>query len=97
MSKVSAVPSLSVTVMTLPVMEDVPTATGAQAGLQHVKEAVLQDLMTFERGQPSPNAEPRRGADGSTRRLARTRTGSHASQRAEPVANCPDVRGWRLT
>jgi len=43
--------------MTLPVMEDVPTAAGAQTGLQHVKEAVLQDLMTFERGQPSPNAE----------------------------------------
>jgi hypothetical protein len=43
--------------MTLPVTEDVPTANGAQAGLQQVKEAVLQDLMTFERGQPSPNAE----------------------------------------
>jgi hypothetical protein len=42
---------------TLPVTEDVPTPNGAQSGMQQVKEEVLQDLMAFERGEPSPNAE----------------------------------------
>jgi hypothetical protein len=41
--------------MTLPVTE-AATPNGAQAGMQQVKEAVLQDLMAFERGQSSPNA-----------------------------------------
>jgi hypothetical protein len=42
--------------MMLPV-SDMATLDGAQAGMQQVKEAVLQDLMTFERDQPSPSAE----------------------------------------
>jgi hypothetical protein len=40
----------------LPATEEVPTPNGARAGMEIVKEAVLQDLMAFEGGQPAPAA-----------------------------------------
>jgi hypothetical protein len=42
--------------MKLPATADVPTPNGAQAGMEIVKEAVLQDLIVFESDQAAPAA-----------------------------------------
>jgi hypothetical protein len=40
----------------LSVIPDVPSSRGEQLGMQQVKDAVLEDVIAFERAQPSPNA-----------------------------------------